>query len=104
MVSSNRRIQAARPATVLLVQQLLQLVGELVRPEGAQVAQPGPVARQRRVGQLRVERGVVEPVQLEREEQQLGRDRVDPLLHRLVEAADLRVGDIAGADAAGRSS
>ena len=54
MVSSNRRIQAARPATSLLVQQLLELVGELVRAEGAQVAQPGPIAPQRRMAQLRL--------------------------------------------------
>jgi long-chain acyl-CoA synthetase len=40
MVSSNRRFQAERPVDLLLVQQLLELVGELVRAEDAQVAQP----------------------------------------------------------------
>ena len=57
--------------------------------------------RQRRVGQLRVERSVVEPVEFERKEQQLGRDRVDALVHRLKKLRDRGVGDIAGAQQVG---
>src|SRR5438876_4959857 len=67
-----------------------------MRSEGAGVAQPRPIPGERRVGLLRIDLAVLEPIELEREEQQSGRDRVGPLLHRLKEAADLRVGEIAG--------
>jgi hypothetical protein len=85
----------------LLMQDLLDLVGELVRAEGPQVAQPGLILRQCRRFQLVREHAVLEAVQLEREEQQLGRDVRHPLLHGLVEAADLRIGHVAGMDQLG---
>ena len=83
------------PGHLLLVQQLFQLVGELVRAEHAQVAQPWPPARQRRVGKLGLQRRLVQPVQLQGEEQQVAADRGHPLGHGLVEPADRRVGGIA---------
>ena len=57
--------------------------------------------RERRIGHFGVERRVVEPVEFERKEQQLGRDRVDALVHRLDKVRDLGVGDIAGAQQVG---
>src|SRR5262249_54449004 len=62
-----------------LVQQLLDLVGELVAAEGAGVAQPGRVMRERGVLQLLAERRILDAVQLEGEEQDLARDGVDAL-------------------------
>ena len=76
---------------VFFVQQLLDLVGELMRAKGAGVAQPRAIMGERRVGLFGRERRVVETVQFEGKEQQCRRDRVNPLLHRLVKAADLRV-------------
>ena len=56
------------PGDVFLVQQLLDFVRKLIWPESASVAQPRTVTRERRVGFLRLEIGVVEFVELEREE------------------------------------
>jgi hypothetical protein len=89
------------PGDVLLVKQLLDFVRELVRAKGAGITQPRAIARECRIGLLRREIGVIEPIELEREEQQCRRDRVDLLLHRLEEPADLRVGEIAGMDQRG---
>ena len=86
---------------VFLVQQLLDVVRQLVRAEGADVAQPRPIMGERRIGGLRFELGVFEAVDLEGEEQERRRDRVDLLLHRLEEAADFRVGNVAGMDERG---
>ncbi len=69
-----------------------------MRAEGADVAQPRAVTRQRRIGFLRLECRVFEAIELQREEQQRRRNGVDPLLHRLEEAADLGIGEIAGMD------
>ena len=80
----------AAPGHLLLVQQLLQVVGKLVRPEDAQIAQPGFPPGQRRFRELLIQQRIVQPVQLEREEQQVAADRGHPLAHGLVEAADLR--------------
>jgi hypothetical protein len=85
----------------LLVQQLLDLVGQLVRPEGAQVAQPRRIVGERGRLQLLRQAVVGEPVELEGEEQQVGRDDVDLLLHRLEELADRRIGHVAGVDQLG---
>ncbi|QYU71095.1 molecular chaperone DnaK [Leptolyngbya sp. 15MV] len=72
----------------LLVQQLLDLVGKLVRAEHAKVAQPGPPASQRLGGaELLLERRILHAVQLQRQEQQMRGDRRHALLNRLVEAA-----------------
>ena len=42
---------------LFLVQQLFQLVGELVRAEHTQVAQPGPPAGQRGIGEFLFQHG-----------------------------------------------
>src|SRR6185312_6041967 len=65
------------------------------------VAQPRAVARERGIGRLLLQRVVVEAVQLEREEQQLGRGRVDLLLRGLKKPRDLRVGEVPGASQLG---
>ncbi len=81
---------------VFLVQELLQVVGQLMVAECPGIAQPGPEMRQLRRRQLGLQVGVVDAVDLQREEQQLGRDAVHPLLHGLVELADIRVRHVAG--------
>ena len=72
-----------------------------MRPEGAQVAQPRRIVGERRRLQLLRQALVGEPVELEGEEQQVGRDDVDLLLHRLEELADRRIGHVAGVDQLG---
>ena len=76
------------------MQQPLQLVVELVRAEHAQVAQPGRPAGQRRIGELGIQHGVVDPVQLQREEQQVRTDGRDPLAGGLVELGRGGVGAV----------
>ena len=104
--AGHRLVEQAVPGgmagDLLLVQQLFQIVGQLVRAENAQVAQPGPPSGQRRVGQLRLQHRIVQPVQLQREEQQVGADGGRAFIDRLVEAADRRIGGIAGEQQAGR--
>src|SRR5262249_56015192 len=56
------------PGDVFLVQQLLNLVRELMRPKGSGVAQPRAVAGECRIGLLRCKIGVLDTVQLESEE------------------------------------
>src|SRR6516225_10894457 len=65
-------------------------------PESAGIAQPRAVTYERRIGFLCLQISVVETIELEGEEQQRRRNCVDPLLHRLEEAADFRVGEITG--------
>jgi hypothetical protein len=80
---------------VAFMRQLFQVVAELMRPENPQIAQPRPVAGQRRIGQLGFQHRVVHPVHLQREEDQVAADRGHPLIDRLVEAADRGIGGIA---------
>ena len=76
----------------LLVQHALDLVVELMRAEAAHVPQPGPVVGElRRLLEPLGERLVLDPVELEGDEQEPGRRLVDPLLDALEEAADLGV-------------
>ncbi len=86
---------------LLLVQQLLELVRELVRAEHPQVAQPRPPLLERGAGDLRLQRRILDPVQLEGEEDQVAGDRRDPLIAALVEFADRRVGRVLGEDELG---
>ena len=83
------------------MQQLFEFIAELIGAHRPDIAQPRPVMRQGRVGELFVERGIVDAVQLQRKEQQLGRDRVDALMRRLKELGDCRIGDITGAQELG---
>ena len=81
---------------ILVVQQALGLIGELVRAEDAQIPQERPPDRERRVGELVVEGGVVQAVQLQREEDQVGADGGDALAAGLHEAADFCTSAVAG--------
>ncbi len=71
MVSSNSRFQAPRAGHRLFVEQLLDAVLELVGLFLAQILDPRPVMAERRVGHRGFERGIVDAVQFEREEQQM---------------------------------
>ena len=53
------------------MEQLLDAVLELVGLVLADVLEPRPVMAERRIGHRRLEHGVVDPVELEREEQQM---------------------------------
>ena len=86
------------PGHVLLVQQALDLVGELMGPHGAQVAQPGFIAREGRRLQLRVQGRIVEAVQLQGKEQQVTGNRRRAFLHALKETRHLRIAHVAGID------
>ena len=79
-----------------LMQQLFEIVGQLMRAEGADIAQPRPVMRQLDAVQFLVERRVLDAVDFETEEQQLGRDRVDALVDVLIEAPALGVAHVGG--------
>ncbi len=57
--------------------------------------------RQRGLSRRPVERGILQPVELKRKEQQLGRDRRHLLLRIAIELGALRVGRVAGIDKAG---
>ena len=89
------------PGDALLVQQALQVVAEFVFAERAHVAQPGAVARQRGHRHLVLQLRVAQAVELEGEEQDLGRDIGRALLHGLIEAADRGVAHVAGVDQLG---
>ena len=78
-------------ADVALVDETLQLVGELVRAPHAQIAQKGAPAGELRVGELGLEHFVVELVQLQAKKQDVGADVGAALHHALVEAAGLGV-------------
>ena len=101
----QRLVEEARPggaaADIFLVEQLFQLVRQLVRSKGAQIAQPGLPARQHRRGQFRRQHLIRNPVDLEREEQCQRADAVQPFLHGLIEAADFRVVHVAGMEQPG---
>ena len=83
------------------MEQLLDAVFELVRLVLAEVLDPRPVVAERGIGHRLVERRVVEPVQVEREEQQVQRGRGDALLHVTVEFGDGRIGGVAGVEQTG---
>jgi hypothetical protein len=84
------------PHHVALVQHLLQIVGQLVRAEGAHRVEPRRKAPQRRVGQLRFHVVVGELVDLQGEEQGLERDLRRALVGVLLEPAVFGVGHVAG--------
>ena len=80
------------------MQQLFDLIGQLVRAEHAQVAQPRPPARQIGIGEFSRYHLIVEPVEVEREEQQMRADRGNSLADPLGELSALRIGAV-GAEA-----
>ena len=85
----------------LLVEQLLDAVFELVRLVLADVLDPGPVMAERGIGHSLVQRRVIEPVQVEREEQEVQRGRGDAFLHVAVELGDGGIGGVAGIEQPG---
>ena len=93
-------VEQARPGgaadDVFLVQRLLELVRQRVRAEGAQVAQPRAVLGEFRRLHLLGEVGILDPLQLQSEEQQLRADVGQALGDVLREAAALGIGHVAG--------
>ncbi len=85
----------------LLVEQLLDPVLELIGLLLAHVLDPGPVMTERGVAHGGIERGIVDAVELEREEQQMHRSGGDALLQVAVELGALRIGGVAGIDQRG---
>ncbi len=85
----------------LLVEQLLDAVLELIRLVLADVLDPRPVVPERGVRHRGFELLVVEPVELELEEQQMDRGRRDALLHVAVEFRARRIDGVAGMHEAG---
>jgi hypothetical protein len=72
------------------VQQLLEIIGELMRPVHPAFANPGRIMPRHRVLELLLDDRVLEPVELEREEQRFRRDLVALLLHVLQKSASFR--------------
>ena len=92
-------VEQARPGAAhhrLVVDVLLELVRQVVRAEGAKVAQPGRILGERRLVHLLGEVGVLDLVELEAEEQQLAADVVQLLRSVLREAAALGIGHVLG--------
>ena len=85
----------------LLVEQLLDPVLELIGLFLAHVLDPGPVMAERGIGHGGLERGVVDAVELEREEQEMQRGGGDALLHVAVELGAHRIGGVAGIEQRG---
>ena len=77
---------------MLLMQRLLELVGQLVRPEAPYGIEPGrEVPEPGRRRQLLRQEIILQAVELQGHEQQMRTDRRDALLHALVEATDFRI-------------
>ena len=85
----------------LLVEQLLDAVLELIGLVLADVFEPRPVVPERGILHGRFERGVVEPVELEHEEQEMRGGRRDPLLHVAVEFRAHGIDGVAGMNESG---
>ena len=96
----EQAVPGARTGHRLLVEQLLDAILELIRLLLAHVLDPRPVMAERGIGHRGVERRIVEPVEFEREEQQMQRRRRDALLHVAVEFRARRIGGVAGIDEA----
>ena len=77
----------------LLQEQLLEFVGELMRLLLADVLEPRTIMAERRRPHRRLEPRVVEPVELELEEQEIAGERGHPLVRVAIE---LRAGGVAG--------
>ena len=82
------------------MEQLLYPVLELVGLFLAQILKPGPVVPELRVGHGSFEQIVVEPVELEREEQELGGDGGDLLLNVAEEFLPRRIRRVGGVEQA----
>jgi hypothetical protein len=83
------------------VKELLDTILELIRLVLADVFDPRPVVRQRRILHGGFELGVIEPIELEREEQKMRGCRRDALLHVGVEFRARGIDGVAGVEEAG---
>ena len=78
------------------MEQFLDAVLELIGLFLAHVLDPRPVMAERRIGHGGFELGIVDAVELEREEQEMQRSGGDALLHVAIEFGDRRIGGVAG--------
>ena len=83
------------------MEELLDAVLELVGLLLAHILDPRPVMAERWVGHGGVQRGVVDAVELKREEQEMDGGRGQPLLHVAVELGARRVAAVAGIEQRG---
>ena len=83
------------------MKELLDTILELIGLVLADVFDPRPVVRQRRILHGGFELGVIEPIELEREEQKMRGCRRDALLHVGVEFRARRIDGVAGVEEAG---
>ena len=83
------------------VKELLDPILELIGLFSANVLEPRAIMRQRAVLHGRFELGVVEPIELEGEEQQMGRSGRDALLHVGVELRARGIDGVAGVEEPG---
>ncbi len=96
----EQAVEGARTGDGLLVEQFFDAILELIRLLLAHVLDPRPVVAERGIGHRGVERGIVETVEFEREEQQMQRRRRDAVLHVAVELRPHRIGRVARVDEA----
>ena len=82
----------------LLVKELLDAILELIGLVLADVLEPRPVVAERGIAHRRVELGIVEPVELEHEEQEMRGGGRHALLHVGVEFGARGIDRVAGAD------
>ena len=101
MVSSNSRFQAEYAGHRLFVEQLLDPVLELIGPVLADVLEPRAIVAELGIGHRRLELGIVDAIELEREEQQMGRRAGETLLHVAVELGTDRIDRVLRVDQAG---
>ena len=83
------------------MEQLLDAVFELVGLVLADVLEPRPIVVERAVLHGGFELGIIEPIELEHEEQKMGRRRRHALLHVGIEFSACRIDGVAGMDEAG---
>jgi hypothetical protein len=97
----EQAVPGGAPGDRLLMEELLDLVLELEGLVLADVLEPRLVARERLRPHGGFEHPVVDPVELEREEEELARRRGQALLGVAVELRALRIGGVAGIDETG---
>ena len=95
-------VPGAAPGDRLFVEQLLDPILELVGLVHPEIEHPRPVVAEAGVGgERRVDRGVVDQVEFQREEQQMRAGVGHLLLDVAIELGALRIGRVAGIDQAG---
>ena len=97
-------VPGAAPGHRLLVEEPLDAVLELIGPLQPQILDPRAIDGERRRLQRALHDRVVEPVQLQPEEQQMRGDGGQPVLHVAVEFGARRIGRVAGIDEPGEAA